>query len=216
MTGGAAPSRDGDRATRAARLSTWSAVLMSLAALATSWASYQASLWSGEQAARGASSAAYRARSTQASTRAGQMRLIDIGVFAHWMSAVSQGDSALARFIAARFRPEFVPAYERWIASRPLTSPLAAPTPFALPSYRLADEVAADSLERVANDEGAASQRANRISDSYVLDAVIMAMVLFFAGTQQGNVNRLRIGMLVVATAIWALGVVRLLGAPRG
>ena len=204
-----------EQATRESKLSTWAAVLMSLAALATSWASYQASLWSGEQAQRGATSAVYRAKSTRASTRAGQNRLIDIGVFGHWMNATAHGDSALAGFVAARFRREFSPAFERWVASRPLTSRNAAPTPFAHPSYRLADDALADSLDRIADREEVASQRANRISDSYVLDAVIMATVLFFAGTEQANVSRLRILMLAIASTMCVTGIIRLIASPR-
>jgi len=204
-----------EHATRETRLSTWAAVLMSLAALATSWASYQASLWSGEQAQRGATSAAYRVKSTRASTRAGQLRMIDIGVFGHWMNAKVRGDSALAEFVEARFRGEFTPAFQSWMASKPLKSRNAAPTPFAHPQYRLADDVLADSLDRLADRDAAASQRANRISDSYVLDAVIMATVLFFAGTEQASVTRLRILMLAIATTMCVAGIIRLIAAPR-
>ena len=189
---------------------------MSLAALATSWASYQASLWSGEQAKHSASAATYRSKSTRASNRAGELRLIDIATFAHWMTAKAGRDTVLADFIAARFRPAFKPAFEHWIASRPLISPEAASSPFVLPSYRLAETGVADSLDRIADRELAESQRANRISDMYVLDAVIMAMVMFFAGAEQGGVRRLRILMLLIATGMLATGIVRLLDAPRG
>ena len=204
-----------EHAIRESPLSTWAAVLMSLAALATSWASYQASLWSGEQMQRGAASAAYRAKSTRASTRAGQLRMIDIGVFGHWMNATVRRDTALAAFVRTRFRREFAPAFESWMASKPLVSHDAAATPFAHPQYRLADDIVADSLDHMADRESAASQRANRISDSYVLDAVIMATVLFFAGTEQASVTRLRILMLVIATTMCVTGIVRLIVAPR-
>jgi hypothetical protein len=204
-----------DRSTGATRLSKWAAVLMSLAALATSWASYQASLWSGEQAAHSASASAYRAKSTRASNRADQLRLIDIGSFAHWMTATASHDSALAGFVAARFRKEFKPVFEEWIASRPLISPDAASSPFALPSYRVAEDTVAEGLDHAADGALAESQRANRISDSYVLNAVIMATVLFFAGAEQGGVHRLRFVMLLIAAGMFVTGVVRLLDAPR-
>ena len=204
-----------DRTRRASRLSGWAAVLMSLAALATSWASYQASLWSGEQAEHSASAAAYRAKATRAYNRADDLRMIDIGTFAHWMTATAGSDSVLAGFISARFRHEFKPAFERWIASRPLHSAGAAPTPFAHASYRLTEDVVADSLDRVADREAAESHRANRVSDGYVLSAVIMATVLFFAGSEQGPVHRFRLGMLLIATGMFVTGVIRLLDAPR-
>lgn len=188
---------------------------MSLAALATSWASYQASLWSGEQAQHDATSGTYRAKSTRASTRADELRLIDIGAFGQWMNAASRGDWELAGFIRHRFRREFIPAFENWIASHPLTSPAAAPTPFVHPSYRLADDAIADSLDRIADHEVAESQRANRISDGYVLDAVIMATVLFFAGAEQASVGRVRVFMLVIATGMCLAGIIRLIASPR-
>ena len=207
------PSTGG--AKRASRLSGWAAVLMSLAALATSWASYQASLWSGEQAAHSATAATFRAKSTRASNRADQQRLTDIATFAHWMTATAGHDSTLAAFISSRFRIEFKTAFEQWIASRPLITPGAASSPFVLPSYRLAEDAVADSLDRTADGEMAASQRANRISDSYVLNAVIMATVLFFAGAEQGGVHRLRLVMLLIASGMFVMGVIRLLDAPR-
>ena len=209
------PESSTGRGTRASRLSGWAAVLMSLAALATSWASYQASLWSGEQAAYSATAATFRAKSTRASNRADQQRLTDIATFAHWMTATAGHDSTLAAFISSRFRNEFKTAFEQWIASRPLVSPGAASSPFALPSYRLAEDAVADSLDRTADAEMSASQRANRISDSYVLNAVIMATVLFFAGAEQGGVHRLRLVMLLIASGMFVMGVVRLLDAPR-
>jgi len=216
MTNDRSPDASGaDHARRASRLSGWAAVLMSLAALATSWASYQASLWSGQQAERTASAAAYRAKATRAYNRADELRMIDIGTFAHWMTATAGRDSVLAGFISARFRPEFKPAFERWIASRPLRSAGAAPTPFAHPSYRLTEDVVADSLDRVADREAAESHRANRVSDGYVLSAVIMATVLFFCGSEQGPVHRFRFVMLLIATGMFLTGVIRLLEAPR-
>lgn len=188
---------------------------MSLAALATSWASYQASLWSGEQAQHATKAADVRAKSTRAYTRAGQLRMIDIGTFAHWMTAKAGNDSALAGFIESRFRDEFKTAFESWMESKPLHSRTAAPTPFAHSSYRLTEDALADSLDRVADREAAAANRSNRISDAYVLNAVIMATVLFFARAELGGVRPHRVLMLLIATGMFAAGVFRLITAPR-
>ena len=84
-----------------------------------------------------------------------------------------------------------------------------------LPSYRLAEDAVADRLDRAADRASAESQRANGVSDGYVLTAVIMATVLFFAGAEQGGVHRLRIAMLLIATGMFVMGVVRLLDSPR-
>jgi hypothetical protein len=96
-----------------------------------------------------------------------------------------------------------------------LTSPGAASSPFVLPSYRVAEDAVSDSLDRAAGGAMTESQRANRISDSNVLDAVIMATVLFFAGAERGGVHRLRLVMLLIAAGMFVTGFVRLLDALR-
>jgi hypothetical protein len=198
------------------RMSNWSVVLMSVAALATSWASYQASLWSGEQAHHNAAAAAYRVKSTSAATHAGQLRMVDVSLFMNWVSAESRGDTMLARFVSQRFRHEFVPAFSAWRDTRPLESSDAPASPFTLPSYRLRDDSVATHFERIADEAAAAGQFANGVSDSYVLDAVILATVMFFAGgPNQGSHLKRRLFMLVVAGGMCLAGVVRLFMAPR-
>ncbi len=199
----------------AKRLSTWTTVLMSLAALATSWASYQASLWSGEQATYGGTSATYRTKATRAMMHADQVRMLDAGLFVNWLQATSRGDSALAAFVAKHFRRDFAVAFNEWMATKPLSSPDAASTPFALPSYRSADDARAENLEYMADRDAAAGQRANQLSDRYVFDAVIMATVMFFAGAAQNSgPTYIRVFMLLVALAMFTSGIVRLFDTP--
>jgi hypothetical protein len=207
------------RAVRNRRINAFATILLSLAALATSWAGYQASLWSGDQAAHGATSAAIRTRATRVADSAGQLRLIDVGVYVNWAEAYSRNDYRLAKFLEERFRPEFRVAFTRWIAMEPFKSDTAARTPFTLPEYRLGAQRTADSLEALANSEGAASQHANNVSDAYVLDAVILATVMFFAtAAQQGRGDHasLRILMLAIALIACSAGIYRIIISPVG
>lgn len=197
-------------------LGTWAAVIMSIAALASSWAGYQASLWNGEQAIHGGRATALRTYSTRAYTRAGQWRLLDVGLFSNWAEAYAREDTLLARFYERRFRPEFTPAFRAWVASHPLESPNAAPSPFGLPEYQLADEDSAARLADSADVEAKASVDANRTSDGYVLHAVILAMAMFFGGAaQQAGSKRLRLPMVVIAALVCSVGLIRLLATPR-
>jgi len=203
---------------RAARWIEVSAtVLMSFAALATSWAGYQASLWNGSQLASGDSATALRTTSTRNSTRAGQERLVDLELFTSWLSAYARRDTVLERFYRERFRPEFAPAFEAWVASRPLHNRAAARTPFALPEYRLASDADAQRLSRAADDASAASRHANMASDSYVLTVVILATVMFFAGaSQRRSVSWLRLGLIVLAFVMCGAAIYRLFTSPLG
>ena len=98
------------------------------------------------------------------------------------MDARAQGDARLAAFYRARFRDEFRPAFERWLASRPLTNPDAAPTPFVLPEYRLAAQDEADRLEAAAAAATETVKEDVERADRYVLAAVLFATALALAG----------------------------------
>jgi hypothetical protein len=199
------------------RLDLYLTIVMSVAALATSWAGYQASLWSGDQASHGGTATALRTHSTRIFTRAGQERIVDVQLFTSWLNAYATGDTTLAAFYEQRFRPEFKPAFRAWVASRPLRSPNAAPTPFTLPEYRVAADSVAQRLALAADRESSASQFANKMSDGYVLDAVILAMVMFFAtAAQRGFSPQLRLVSFVIALAMCAFGIYRLVTSPLG
>jgi len=138
-----------------------------------------------------------------------------VQLFTSWLAAYAQEDAPLAAFYERRFRPEFLPAFHAWIASRPLQSPNAAPSPFALPEYRLAEETQAKQLAHAADEESATSQHANRVNDGYVFDAIILATVMFFGTTAQlSAVNRMRLLLLGVALTTCVVGVYRLITAP--
>lgn len=183
------------------------ALLLALAAVATAWSGYQASEWHGEQAISQGRATTLRLESTRASGEASRQAQIDVATFTQWTDAYARGETALAAFYRRRFRPEFRPAAEAWIASRPLTNPDAALTPFDLPQYRLAALERADRLERAA---AAATERVKadvgRAND-YVLAAVLFATSLALAGIGA------RLRGFGTRTAVVALGWAVFLGA---
>ena len=198
-------------------LELFGTVLLSVAALATSWAGFQATLWSGNQMARANESVSLRAKSTRASTRAGQLVTIDVGLFNSWLTERFRGDATLQQFLESHFRPEFKVAFDEWIASDPLHSPKAAPTPFVLASYHVRSADSAEMYESQADSAENLSATANTTSDAYVLAAVILATVMFFAGTAQQTTNRrLRLFLLGLASVAWVAAVLRLFTLPRG
>ena len=195
---------------------TTATIILSFTVVATAWCSYQSTLWGGIQAASYNRAGGLRVKATRAMTTAGQRQIIDVGVFLRWVESYAQGDTLIARFLRERFRPEFRPAFEAWLASRPLKNPNAASTPFALPEYRIAllDSSQYYETESVRLfDEG---QHANQIGDRYVLDTVLFALALFFASSaQQGKHPRVRITTLTISLVISVVAVGDMLAHPR-
>jgi hypothetical protein len=169
----------GERRDRVEVLAT---VLLALAAVATAWSSYQAARWNGEQAK--ATSAVNKARidAARASDLANAQTEVDVATFSQWVDAYARKEAFLAGFYFKRFREEFKPAVNAWLATRPLRNPAAPLTPFAMPEYRLAATAEAKRLD--ARSEALTSEVRRNIqrSTNYVLGVVLFAVALFFAG----------------------------------
>jgi hypothetical protein len=157
-------------------------VLLAMAAVATAWAAYQSARWHGEQAKAQSASIAARVESTRTANVANREAQIDVALFTQWVDAYAREETELAGFYRKRFRPEFRPAFEAWVATRPRKNPSAPLSPFAMPQYDLAATAKADRLEVQAaassKDVGRFIQRA----DNYSLAVVLFAASLFFAG----------------------------------
>jgi len=185
-------------------------VLLVAAALATSWSSYQATRWNGEQAKAASRTSAIRIDAARAQGLAEAQTQVDVATFIAWADADRRGEPELAAFYVDRFRAEFRPAFEAWMATRPFENPAAPPTPFAMDEYQVASRNEAAQLDTAAEVSAAGVRRDIQRASNYVLTVVLYAMVLFFAGmsTRIGS-RRLRwiltlTGCLVfVATIAW-------------
>jgi hypothetical protein len=157
-------------------------VLLAMAAVATAWAAYQSARWHGEQAKAQSASIAARVESTRAANQANRQAQIDVALFTQWVDAYARDETELAGFYRKRFRPEFQPAFQAWVATRPRMNPDAPLSPFAMPQYKLAATAKADGLEAQA---AASSKRVGGFiqrADNYSLAVVLFAASLFFAG----------------------------------
>jgi hypothetical protein len=187
-----------------------STILIAVAAVATAWSGYQSARWSGEQAKAYARANAARLESTRASGLANAQTQIDVATFTQWVDAFALEQEELADFYYARFREEFRPAMEAWVATMPRTNPDAPLTPFAMPEYRLEARDEAERLEAVATAEADDASTFNQRSDNYVLAVVLFATSLFFAGistrlpTTRSRAAILALGCITfVATLVW-------------
>lgn len=159
-----------------------SAILLAIATIFTAWSAFQATKWSGVMSIRFSEANAARTESMRASTTAGQQVIVDVTIFADWLQALAAGETELQQFLQQRFRDEFAPAFDAWVAAEPLENADAPASPFAMLEYELADEQRADGLAEEADLRSRQAREANQRGDNYVLTTVLFAAVLFFAG----------------------------------
>jgi hypothetical protein len=117
---------------------------------ATAWNSYQAARWSSLAGIRYGQASARRVESVRASATAGQQTIVDISLFTSWVNAYATSNEKLVQFYEKRFRGEFKPAFEAWLATDPANNPDAPPSPFAMPEYVLENTKKSLQLEQEA------------------------------------------------------------------
>ena len=180
-----------------------------VAAVATAWSGYQATRWNGEQAKAASRTNAIRVEAA----RPGAVRVADAGrvaTFIQWVDAYALKRTELSDFYFKRFRDEFRPAVNAWLATRPLRNPKAPLTPFAMPQYKLAAAAEAKRLDAAAEVSSAEVRRYIQRGSNYVLGVVLFSVALFFAGmsTRLTDVRlrtiTLTLGCMVfLGTLIW-------------
>jgi hypothetical protein len=127
-----------------------------------------------------------------------------------WVDAYAQRQTELADFYHRRFRAEFKPAVEAWIATRPLKNPVAPLTPFAMPQYAVAARAEAERLDAQAETWSAKARANVQRATNYVLGVVLFAASLFFAGIStkldSPRLRRVLLGFglgVFILTAVW-------------
>jgi len=190
-------------------------LILALATLATAWSGYQSARWGGEQSTKFSQAGALRTESVRASTTAGQISQVDIGLFTNWVNAFAVDNQILADFYVDRFRPEFAVAFEAWLATDPRNNPEAPKSPFSMPEYTVSQAQEADRLEQESSKSFAEGGAANQTSDNYILNTVILASVLFLAGVQT-RIKSVPARMIIVILALLILadGLVNIVSYP--
>lgn len=191
------------------------AIILSLASLLTAWSSYQAAQWSRTQGTKSNGSVQKMVESVQYVSLSGQDTLVDVITFTNWLEAISTENQVLADFYQARFRAEFRPSFEAWLAQEPLKNPDAPASPFAMTEYQPANRQAAADRQ----DDAALLQQESRAAaenaEHYVRNTLFLASALFFIGmSRMFSTNRVRLALEVLAAVLLVIGIYNLLTAP--
>lgn len=202
-------------------LDSWTAIILAIAAVATAWASFQASNWSNMASDAQAASATARADAGRAATAATQATIIDSQTWLDWVSAVDDGKDAKADFLDNRFSPQLKVAQTDWLSGvqvGPDGVPEVVPpgTPLDLPSYVVPEQVESDAQAERAEEYLVDVNEYTSRSTQFVLIAVLLALVLFFASvaTKFGN-PKLQVLLTSVALGLLVLGILRVVLLPN-
>jgi len=196
-----------DKFDLSSKLEAIASIVLAIAVVLTAWAAFQAGKWGGEQSIQFSIAGASRTESTRADTLGGQLAQIDVSMFTDFVAAyiedIEDGKirpydgttftptpGTLSGFLYNRFRDEFRPAMDAWLAADPAGNPDAPPTPFVMAEYQVAKFAEAERLVETADQAAVDARTANQNGDNYVLTAVLFATVLFFSGIASKLENR--------------------------
>lgn len=156
-------------------------LLLAVTTLGTAWCGYQASQWSGVQNDYNRQEAAHRLESNRQFAQAIQTFTYDSSMIAFYAQAVQAGNTGLAQFYrTSMIRPELVPLLDQWESE---IRSGGTPTQL-LQNQQYVDAGAAAYRASQAEADAAAAQadQAGDIAQSYVLNTIVLAVALFFAG----------------------------------
>src|SRR5438876_5575942 len=192
-----------------------SAILMALATLGTAWCSYQSSKWNGQSSTFATKAGRSNQQAAVLHLEGNQVTMLQAKMFTEFIDAQMSGKEKLANFYLDRFPPELRKAYDAWIAEKPFENPKADPHPFVPNLYqpRFVQDARLANADAGRND--AEGKRTGNIAAQYLSNTVLLAAVLFFAGTSaKFNQRHVRQSSFFFAVAAFLFAAARMLMLP--
>ncbi len=191
------------------------AVLLSVVAIIAAWSGFSAAKWGTESSLSLAKASATRTQANRAFQQSLTYRVGDALTFNAWLGAHQTGDQDAERVAARRFLPEFRPAFNAWLATRPFTNANAPAGPQAMPQYHALGAAQSKVLDAEADAHYAHGEHAAETADKYIRTTVILASVLFLVGiSTQFPLRGVRYGLITVGAVLLLFAVEQILQLP--
>ncbi|MYR07279.1 hypothetical protein GTV32_13600 [Gordonia sp. SID5947] len=191
-------------------------VVLSVTAILTAWSGFEASKWGGAMSISFSQASSARIEAARDAGAANAAKQIDLATFSLYVQAVAEKNDLLARFTEDRFTDRFRPAFDEWLASKPLMNPNAPKSPFELASYSPPGQREAAAADARADRLFQTALRNNQRGDNYTILTVLFALVLFFAAfSSRFDAPRLRWAMLAASVVLMIVGIVFLATFPK-
>lgn len=189
-------------------------ILLGIATVGTAWCALQSSLWSGESSRLSAEADAHRVEANRQSALAAQALSYDASVVADYARAVADENVALQEFYRkVLVRPGFLPFLDAWEAD----AKAGKLPPNILENEAYTADLMGPYQEQLsqADASGASAASAGRTSDLYVVNTVLLAVSLFFAGvTGSFRSPIVRLLLLIGGSLTLAIAAIQLIDLP--
>ena len=126
------------------------AVLLALVTITAAWAGYSAAKWGTASRVDIARASTLGNLATRDDLAAISLRNFDAATFNAWFIAFTLNSPQKEAIAVHRFRPQFLVAFNAWMATDPLHNPRAAPGPTYMPQYKQPEQAQADTLDNEA------------------------------------------------------------------
>jgi len=192
------------------------AVLLAVVAVLAAWSGFASAKWSTQSSLELAKASAARTEANRDAYQAADLKNFDALTFNAWFTAYIFGNKNAMRVAEQRFRPQFLVAFNAWLATDPFTNPNAPKGPTYMPQYAQPELAQANLLDARADNYYSLGETAGSNADGYVRTTVYLASVLFLVGISgHFRVRTARTGLIVIGGFILTFSVVLLLLAPR-
>jgi hypothetical protein len=154
-------------------------------------------------------------------TDASRAELVDSQMWISWLEAVDSNQTARAKFLRARFSAPLQAAQTQWLGGVKVDadgkpSVVPAGTPMNLAAYVVPQRTEADRIAAVAEARLGEATAASANSTRFVVLAVVLAVVLLFAGIATKFSNpKVQVGLLVGSILLLAFCFYRLVTLPE-
>jgi len=191
------------------------AVLLALVTVTAAWAGYSAAKWGTASRVDIAQSSTLRNLATRDDLTAISLRNFDASTFNAWFIAFTLNSPQKEAIAIRRFRPQFLVAFNAWMATDPLHNPHAPPGPTYMPQYKLPVQAQANALDNQADAKFNAGNAGALTGDNYVRITVFLAAVLFLVGIGSSfKLAGVRYALVAFGSVLLILSIVLILQQP--
>jgi len=191
------------------------AVLLALVTVTAAWAGYSAARWGTESRVDIAQASSLGNLATRDDLSAISLRNFDASTFNAWFVAFTLNSPQKEAIAVRRFRPEFLVAFNAWMATDPLHNPHAPPGPTYMPEYKQPQQTQADTLDTESVAKFTAGNDAGLTGDNYVRITVFLAAVLFIVGIGSSfKLHGVRYALITFGSVLLVISIVLILQQP--
>jgi hypothetical protein len=191
------------------------AALLALVTITAAWAGYSASKWGTASRIDIARASTLGNLATRDDLTANTLRNFDASTFNAWFIAFTLNSPQKEAIAVRRFRPQFLVAFNAWMATNPLHNPHAPPGPTYMPQYQQPEQAQANALDSESAAKFQAGNEAALISDNYVRITVFLAAVLFLVGIGSSfKLPGVRYALIAFGSVLLILSIVLILQQP--